>query len=377
MREGQKQIEPVDTRRGDPGCGPAHTFQSCAEESCRRGAQFSRPHSGHPGLGRLRENDCAGVAAHRDRSAGLRGTGFCAHLARRAPAPRGRRRGRNIARLSCPRCSIRCCRRSGSTSISWMNRVWQAPTRCANFLPGLAPHDRVLLIGDTRQHQGVEAGRPFEQLQQAGMHTAKLDEIVRQKDPSLKSAVELLAHGQTAAALDRFTTGPRSKEIPNPQERIRTIARIYAESPANTLIVSPDNASRRELNFAVRQELKASGAVARRRPQLSHSCSAPRHDGSRPRLGQPLRNRRRGSLRSRQQDHGNRGRFLWGRRRHQSDREPAHCRECIRRTCHLRSAPPNRGQRLSGGSPTNSPSAIAFSSPRRTNHLASPIATLP
>jgi molybdopterin-guanine dinucleotide biosynthesis protein len=53
------------------------------------------------------------------------------------------------------------------------------------FLTRLGPNDRVLLIGDTRQHQGVEAGRPFEQLQEAGMRTATLDQIVRQKDPAL------------------------------------------------------------------------------------------------------------------------------------------------------------------------------------------------
>ena len=41
------------------------------------------------------------------------------------------------------------------------------------FLARLAPHDRVVLIGDIRQHQGVEAGRPFEQLQEAGMRTAQ------------------------------------------------------------------------------------------------------------------------------------------------------------------------------------------------------------
>ena len=40
------------------------------------------------------------------------------------------------------------------------------------FLSRLGPNDRVLLIGDIRQHQGVEAGRPFEQLQEAGMRTA-------------------------------------------------------------------------------------------------------------------------------------------------------------------------------------------------------------
>jgi conjugative relaxase-like TrwC/TraI family protein len=130
------------------------------------------------------------------------------------------------------------------------------------FFDRLGPNDRVLLIGDTRQHQGVEAGRPFEQLQQAGMHTAKLDEIVRQRDPALKSAVELLATGQSAGALDLLQRHRRVSEIPDRQERIRTIARNYAESSANTLIVSPDNASRRELNAAVREELRAGGTLS-------------------------------------------------------------------------------------------------------------------
>ena len=130
------------------------------------------------------------------------------------------------------------------------------------FLSRLAPQDRVLLIGDTRQHQGVEAGRPFEQLQEAGMRTAKLDEIVRQKDPALKSAVEMLATGQVSAALDALQKQGRVREIPNAEERHRAIARSYVESPEKTLIVSPDNASRRELNSAVRQELKANGTVA-------------------------------------------------------------------------------------------------------------------
>jgi conjugative relaxase-like TrwC/TraI family protein len=130
------------------------------------------------------------------------------------------------------------------------------------FLARLGPNDRVLLIGDIRQHQGVEAGRPFEQLQDAGMRTAKLDEIVRQKDPTLKSTVELLANGQVSAALEALQKQGRVQEIPNREERIGAIAKSYVESPQNTLIVSPDNASRRELNAAVRQELKANGTLA-------------------------------------------------------------------------------------------------------------------
>jgi ATP-dependent exoDNAse (exonuclease V) alpha subunit len=130
------------------------------------------------------------------------------------------------------------------------------------FFAGLGSDDRVLLIGDIRQHQGVEAGRPFEQLQEAGMRTARLDEIVRQQDPALKSAVELLATGQVSAALDVLQQQGRVKEIPNGEERIRAIAQSYVESPENALIVSPDNASRRELNVAVRQELKLNGILA-------------------------------------------------------------------------------------------------------------------
>src|SRR5581483_5051554 len=57
-----------------------------------------------------------------------------------------------------------------------------------DFLQRLQPQDRVLLIGDTRQHQSVEAGRIFAELQDAGMNTATLNKIVRQKDESLRKA---------------------------------------------------------------------------------------------------------------------------------------------------------------------------------------------
>jgi len=130
------------------------------------------------------------------------------------------------------------------------------------FLLRLGADDRVLLIGDIRQHQGVEAGRPFEQLQEAGMRTARLDEIVRQQDPALKSTVELLATGHVSAALEALQQQGRVKEIPNAEDRIRTIAKTYVESPQNTLIVLPDNASRRQLNVAVRQELRLIGTLA-------------------------------------------------------------------------------------------------------------------
>ena len=129
------------------------------------------------------------------------------------------------------------------------------------FLTKIGPQDRVLLIGDTRQHQGVEAGKPFEQLVEAGMRTAQLDQIMRQKDPELKTAVERLAHGDVAAGIGLLQQQGRVTEIADPAARIQAVARDYAANPDRTLIVSPDNASRREINDAVRHELQTRGTV--------------------------------------------------------------------------------------------------------------------
>jgi conjugative relaxase-like TrwC/TraI family protein len=130
-----------------------------------------------------------------------------------------------------------------------------------DFLTKLDPGDRVLFIGDTRQHQGVEAGKPFEQLVDAGMKTAKLDQIVRQKDPELLRAVEHLSRGEVAEGVALLEQQGRITEIADSEKRIASIARNYADNPANTIIVSPDNASRREINQAVRAELQQRGVV--------------------------------------------------------------------------------------------------------------------
>jgi len=138
-----------------------------------------------------------------------------------------------------------------------------ASTKQVNqFLMRLDHRDRVIFIGDTRQHQGVEAGKPFEQLQQAGMHTAQLDQIVRQKDPLLKEAVEQLARGEVREAIDNLAQQGRVHEFADRQERLRAIAERYTEAPENTLVVSPDNASRMEINLLIHRELQARGVVS-------------------------------------------------------------------------------------------------------------------
>jgi ATP-dependent exoDNAse (exonuclease V) alpha subunit len=130
------------------------------------------------------------------------------------------------------------------------------------FVNRLHPNDRVLLVGDRRQHEAVEAGRPFAQLQEAGMVTVRLDEVVRQKDPELKLVVEQLARGEIREAVQNLDRQGRVHEIRDHGERIVAIANEYANSPERTLVVSPDNRSRIEINERIHTELQGRGIVS-------------------------------------------------------------------------------------------------------------------
>ena len=158
----------------------------------------------------------------------------------------------------------------GQRHLYFVDESSLASTRQVNeFLTRLNHRDRVIFVGDTRQHQGVEAGKPFEQLQQAGMHTVQLDQIVRQKDPLLKEAVEQLARGEVRDAIENLARQGRVYEFANPRERMKAIAECYADNPANTLVVSPDNASRMEINCLIHRDLQSRGIVS------EHECQQP------------------------------------------------------------------------------------------------------
>jgi len=130
-----------------------------------------------------------------------------------------------------------------------------------DFLERLKTQDRVLVIGDTNQYQAVDAGRPFEQMQHAGMRTSQLDQIMRQKDTELRRAVELLANKETEKGVALLSEQGRVTEIAGANQRIAAIARDYAAQPENTIIISPDNRSRRQINEAVRAELRRNGTL--------------------------------------------------------------------------------------------------------------------
>jgi len=87
------------------------------------------------------------------------------------------------------------------------------------------------------------------------MATAKLSEILRQKDPALKEAVEQLARGDVHGGIASLDQQGRVHEIVNPKNGSIRLPRVFTKA-RGTLVISPDNESRRELNSLIHRELQ-------------------------------------------------------------------------------------------------------------------------
>ncbi|HEX4209197.1 MAG TPA: AAA family ATPase, partial [Candidatus Binataceae bacterium] len=125
--------------------------------------------------------------------------------------------------------------------------------------------ERLVFVGDQRQHHAIEAGAPLRQFLAANMAVAELQVIRRQRDPELKRAVELAASGKPGDALELLQQQQRVSEIADVTVRYQSIAAAYLqghEVGQKTLVVSPGNDERRTLNQAIRHLLVSHGHVA-------------------------------------------------------------------------------------------------------------------
>ncbi|WP_193200523.1 MobF family relaxase [Nostoc sp. MG11] len=125
---------------------------------------------------------------------------------------------------------------------------------------------RVIFVGDTRQMSAVEAGNPFKSLQQAGIETAYMNESLRQKDPELKLAVDLIADGRIEAGFERLSANGSILQIDS-ESKIEAIASDYmAATPnqrAKTLVLAGTNAERLLITQAIRSKLFDEGTLGK------------------------------------------------------------------------------------------------------------------
>ena len=121
---------------------------------------------------------------------------------------------------------------------------------------------RVVLVGDAKQLDAVDAGKPFAQLQAAGMKTAVMEEIMRQRDQDLKAAVEATLAGDVRRAFDKL--GSNVAEVKPDNLAGAAAARWLAllpEAHANAGLMAPSHAIREKINAIVRERLVRDGVV--------------------------------------------------------------------------------------------------------------------
>ena len=121
---------------------------------------------------------------------------------------------------------------------------------------------RVVLVGDEKQLDAVDAGKPFAQLQRAGMRTAVMDEIMRQRDPALKEVVEASLKGDIARAFGKL--GDNIEAVKRDNLAGAAAARWLALSPeerAKAGLMAPSHRLREKINAIVRERLVRDGTV--------------------------------------------------------------------------------------------------------------------
>ena len=121
---------------------------------------------------------------------------------------------------------------------------------------------RVVLVGDEKQLDAVDAGKPFAQIQQAGMQTAVMDEIMRQREPALKEAVEASVAGDIRKAFEKL--GSNVAEVKADNIAGAVAARWLGLSPEereNTGVMAPSHELRVAINGHIRERLAREGAI--------------------------------------------------------------------------------------------------------------------
>ena len=123
-----------------------------------------------------------------------------------------------------------------------------------------AKYARVILVGDEQQLDAVAAGTPFGQLQRAGMRTALMTDILRQKDGSdAKAAVLNAIKGEVKAAMAKIG---RVAETDNISAKLaKDWTALPSDERAKTGIVVQTNALRQSVNDRIRIELKKEGTI--------------------------------------------------------------------------------------------------------------------
>ena len=141
---------------------------------------------------------------------------------------------------------------------------------------------RVALVGDRAQLRSVEAGQPFRVLQKAGMETAVMDEVLRQRNESLKAAVLHMIEGKPDLAVRELGPGVLEMDSDELGARAATLwLDLDREARDATKVLAPTHARRREITESIRDGLKAEGSLHGRTLEIERYVNLPTSPGPR------------------------------------------------------------------------------------------------
>ena len=145
------------------------------------------------------------------------------------------------------------------------NRQGAALLRIAKFA-----NQRVVLVGDSRQHSSVDAGDFMRVLEaHSAINTRVLQDIRRQTVAEYKQAVSLLAHGQAAAGMEQIDQLGWLKEgaryLEQAAKEYLRLKEATSESSGSVLCVAPTWAENHALTAHIRVGLSAMGKLGETR----------------------------------------------------------------------------------------------------------------
>lgn len=160
------------------------------------------------------------------------------------------------------------------------------------LLSKMRANDRLVLVGDPKQLDSVQAGSPFAELMNTGsISFAQINEINRQKDAALLDVVQTFADGRAVEAVakaqkymhtvtlpedDQKPEGEKKRRLTPAEraERARALREemsnaaadkylsLSADERSETLVISSTNATRQAANQQIREGLQQSGVLS-------------------------------------------------------------------------------------------------------------------
>lgn len=141
---------------------------------------------------------------------------------------------------------------AGLVDVATMNKVMDVAKK---------QDSRIVLMGDTRQHNPVSRGDAMHLMEKyGGISPLYVKKIVRQKDGPLKDAVQHLSEGEIDKGYQALDRMGAIHEIEDEHKRYATLAKNYVDAKERgetVLAVAPTHSESDKVTQAIRTELEA------------------------------------------------------------------------------------------------------------------------